>query len=178
LWEGYFELLDRPYGLEIPAGGSVWHSISSTWDSSDLPYDLDQVSYEDNGDGVVSPGDRISGPTEGGGTPVVIVNLVGHVYHLDGDGLVLRPLSETGGSPVGETWLILKPGELWGTERHVDAWTPGPGGNGEPMDGDGVVLDGQSYVLTEVRLCVTAYFGVPVEPTTWGKLKQFLKDRF
>ena len=179
LWPGYFELLDRAYTLQAPPNGSVWQSVSSTYDPSNYQVVINQTSYDDNGDGVVSTGDRIVGPTSGMATPIVVVDGVRHLYRLDENGWVLRPLTENGGSPVGETWQIIWPLELWGTELLVEGWSPpAHGGAGEPGDGDLVVLEGTEYVLRDVRLCVEGAYGVPVNHTSWGKIKQFLRNVF
>jgi len=179
LWLGYFELVDRPYDLSIPANDSVWHPVSATENSSNLSADIVQKEYRDNGDGVVSSGDWALGPIVQAGRPVVIVDVVSRLYRLSGTGWVLVPLAENGASPVGETWKVISPPEQWGTELHVDDWIVASGNSGdEPEDGDQVILNGIAYDLANVRLCTTAAFGVPVEPTTWGKIKQFMGGIF
>ncbi len=176
LWPGYFELQGRAYSVSLPQDGAVWRAVSGI-DADSLYVEFAQADYFDNGDAVVSSGDGFVGESSGTSRPSVYVGLVGRLYRLVENGWVLRPLLEADGSPVGQTWQIIAPMNLWGTEVVVGGWSPSEG-HTEPGDGDGVNLDGADYTLEAVHLYVQGDYGVPVERTTWGRIKRFAKRLF
>jgi hypothetical protein len=173
-WVGYFEVIDRPYSLEIPENGAYWQSLSSTFSNDNYPGVLRQEAYYDNGDGVISPGDRMGGWTTGGDWSNVLIDSTSHLYRFE-NGWVLHSLNEDGGSPIGEVWEILQPPDLWGTRYEVTGWNPvDPEGSEEPVAGDEISLGRPHYTLASVNLCARGAWAVPVERSSWGKLKQIL----
>ena len=175
LWVGYFELMDQPYAVTIPAAGSEWRAVCSSFEAGGGGWSVVQAEYKDNLDAVVSPGDVILGPM-GMGRDVIMVASAARLYRLEGTDRVLRPQLELPGGPVGETWEILYPDSEWGTAvvvaDYVDAAPPGP------SPGDDVLLDGSWARITQVSLSVEGTHAVPVEPTTWGKIKALFSRIF
>jgi hypothetical protein len=170
LWVGYFELMDQPYAVTIPAAGSEWRATCASFEAGGGGWSVLQADYEDNADAVVSPGDVILGPM-GMGRDQITVASATRLYRLEGTDRVFRPQLEIPGGPVGETWEILYPDSEWGTTvivaDYVDFAPPGP------SPGDDVLLDGSWVEIIQVGLSVEGTHAVPVETTTWGKIKAF-----
>jgi hypothetical protein len=175
IWPGIFELVDRPYGTSIPPDGSQWHAISMREGPDGFEPTVAQTLYSDNGDGIVSIGDAIHGPESAWRERVAVVGTC-RLYRLVETGWIVRTLPGYSGTPVGEIWAILKPTEFWGEPREVQAFTQAaPAPMALPVAGDQVLLDGVWATIEWARLGVDGDFAVPVERTTWGRIKAMLE---
>jgi hypothetical protein len=168
--------IGSPGIMDLAQGGltpncSTWHELYPNF-----CVNHHQDSYNDNGDGTVSPCDEIV--LDG---VVWHISWVGPTYYLTcyppGEPPVpviwepnLGPHDP--GSPVCETWEEVMP--AFGDQHHVDEWADNDGSLNLSIC-DEIWSDGLLYHVDDIRLnIIVVPPGTPVEETTWGKLKSWL----
>ena len=166
-----FELTDRPYSLDIPPNGSLWHSLAGLTEPSALDVTVVQEEYTDAGDALVSGGDIILGWVGALRQEIGVMETC-RLYRLLECGWIVGTRAPYVGTPVGETWLVIDPYELWGTELVVQAWDPA-GSSGLPEAGDRVRLDNEWLTIEWARLGVQGYYAqaISVRESTWSRIK-------
>ena len=160
----YLELGAPPVRDTIPPDGSDWHELYPTFCIVHQ-----QVGYEDNGDGVVSPCDNIV--LDGGLR--YHVDWVGPTYFLaaqSGEPKFCEPTTpETGGDPTGHFWHEVAPNFC--TEWRIDEWLDN--GDGVVSECDHVLIGGQLWHIEEIRLDITVTEEPnPVDESTWSRIKE------
>ena len=175
LW--HFELVsvqgERLDG-SVPNDCSTWHEL---WPTYCIMHHQD--SYEDDGDGLISPCDYFT--LDGVRYHIDWVGPTYHLVALEGspDEAAAEPVDEpSGGDPTCEYWHWIYPPDIYCTESHVDGWEDG----GEPgvLDVcDNVFIDGRWWHIEDIGLNVQAHpEESPVDQSTWGKIKDFFRGLF
>ena len=164
----HLELM-TPLREDIPPDGSQWHELYPMFCVVH-----DQDSYEDNGDGQISPCDFI---TFGGQRQHI--TWVGPTYTLvdvsSGDQWHAEPTDPYNpDDPFCEVWFEVYPN--YGDEWHVEDWQD----NGDGVVGpcDIVIIRGGTYHIERVDLNITTEPASPVKGSTWGKIKSFFSGLF
>jgi hypothetical protein len=153
----------------IPADCSTWHELYPAFCA--LHH---QDSFEDNGDGLLSPCDFI----ELSGIRYHIV-WVGPTYFLQnlGDGglATFEPTTPQPGNPTCQIWHDIGPSSFC-QERHVDNWDDSDQ-SGDVSACDVVILNGKPYHVERVGLNIIIEPADPtsVEQNTWGRIKSLFR---
>jgi hypothetical protein len=157
----------------IPPNCATWHEISPAFCNV-----YHQDTYNDNGDGVVSPCD--------------IIALNGIAYHVDTAGPTVYLDCSGGGQttriiePVDENWIDGNPYdtqwmEIWpnfGVIHTIDGWNDGDA-SGDLTVCDIIIIAGQTCHVKRIG-CNIRVTRVPTatEESTWGKVKGLFQDMF
>jgi hypothetical protein len=177
IWPGVFELADRPYSTTVPPNGSQWRALTMRGGPDGFEFTVVQALYVDGAVGaeVVNVGDVIYGPEAIWRERIVVVGTC-RLYRLLETGWIVRAPDYYSGSPIGEIWETLRPSELWGSTHQVQDFVPW---DVPPMRlpeaGDRVLLDGVWATIEWAHLGIDGDFAVPVEATTWGRIKALLR---
>lgn len=176
IWPGVFELADQPYSTAVPPNGSQWRGLTMRGGPDGFEPIIVQALYVDDavGVGVVNVGDVIYGPEAVWRERIVVVGMC-RLYRLLESGWIVRAPDSYSGSPIGEIWEVVRPPELWGSPLHVQGFTPWNGASVRlPEAADQVLLEGTWATIEWAHLGIDGDFAVPVEATTWGRIKLLL----
>ena len=156
-----------------PNWGNIWH-----WEGYD---DLGKLPVEDNGDGYLSPCDRVN-----------LGGMSWHViYHgptfLTASGGHLEPFPSTStdepfvyepGNPVCQTWTLIEEGGF-SEEIHIDDWIDGDA-SGTVTVCDMIIVGGNSIHIVgeKPNMHVTDPQVSPAQQRAWNKIKALFSQLF
>lgn len=164
---------------EIPPDGTIWREFYDRGGGWGGRRDRTQTAYADNGDLVISAGD--------------VVSLDGVPYAVQGTRLNVCGWIRWSSYCPSETWWFVgdvlefnDPGsgvstlqiqELWLYRDFITAWWADGNGSHALDPGDTILWNvgtcycGFNVAETYTSVILSEFGAVPVEPTTWGRLK-------
>jgi len=154
----------------IPPDCSIWHELYPVYCTAHH-----QDSYEDNGDGLITPCDYIV--LDGSRWHIIWVGPTYFTTCGHGNQHYLEPtVEQTGENPVCETWMQVYP--EYGLSWHIDEWMDG-NANGLLDVCDIVVIPGEYLHIDRIGLnIIVEQATTAAEPSTWGRVKGLFNSLF